>query len=101
MNNIYRAKQFMSFDALRGYYDMVNENIKAYEPRKELSEYKKSILNQLLIRMDKNTIATVTYYDNGCYKTIKGMVSSLDSIYKTVTIITTKIHFDDIYEIEL
>ena len=96
-----RARQFMPFAALTGYYEVIKQREKIIEPRKELSEDEAEILSDKLNKIQKGMLITITYYNEDCYETLTGLVSNIDSIYRTITIVKTKIAIDDIYDIEI
>ncbi|MBR2885924.1 MAG: YolD-like family protein, partial [Clostridia bacterium] len=96
-----RARQFMPFAALTGYYEVIKQREKIVEPRKELSEDEAEILSSKLNKIQKGMLVTLTYYKEECYETLTGLVSNIDSIYRTITIVKTKIAIDDIYDIEI
>ena len=96
-----RARQFMPFAALTGYYEVIKQREKIIEPRKELSEDEAEILSSKLSKIQKGMLVTLTYYKEDCYETLTGLVSNIDSIYRTITIVKTKIAIDDIYDIEI
>lgn len=94
-----RARQFMPFAALTGYYEVIKQREKIIEPRKELSEDEAEILSSKLGEIQKGMLITLTYYKEDCYETLTGLVSNIDSIYRTITIVKTKIAIDDVYDI--
>ncbi len=94
-----RARQFMPFAALTGYYEVIKQREKIVEPRKELSEDEAEILSSKLGNIQKGVLITLTYYKEDCYDTITGLVSNIDPIYRTITIVKTKIAIDDVYDI--
>ena len=96
-----RARQFMPFAALTGYYEVIKQREKIIEPRKELSEDEAEILSDKLSKVQKGMLITLTYYNEDCYETLTGLVSDFDPIYRTITIVKTKIAIDDIYEIKI
>lgn len=100
MGRAERAKQFMPFDALRGFRDALREKEKIIVSRVELSEYAKSILDRKLHQVQKNDIITVVYFEKGEYLKVTGMVSRLDTSSRIIKIVNTKIAFDDIYDIQ-
>ncbi|MBQ3498505.1 MAG: YolD-like family protein [Clostridia bacterium] len=91
----------MPFAALTGYYEVIKQREKIIEPRKELSEDEAEILSSKLSKIQKGMLVTLTYYKEDCYETLTGLVSNIDSIYRTITIVKTKIAIDDIYDIEI
>lgn len=96
-----RARQFMPFAALTGYYEVIKQREKIIEPRKELSEDETEILSSKLGKIRKGMLITLTYYKEDCYKTLTGLFSNIDPIYRTITIVKTKIAIDDIYDIKI
>lgn len=100
MNRRDRAKQFLPFNSLRGYYDLISEKEKEVTPKRELSEYDIEQINNILINIEKNMMVKVTYYDIDSYKTIEGLVSRIDLNNKYIVIVKEKISFNDISNIE-
>ena len=96
-----RARQFMPFASLKGYYDMVREKEKIISEKRELSEYKAEILSNKLLRVKKGMVVRAVYYHIDGYVKAEGMVSNIDFDFRTITIIKTKIPFDDIYDISV
>lgn len=99
MNRRDRAKQFLPFNSLRGYYDLIEEKQKVIIPKRELSDYDIELLNDKLKQIEKNMMIKVTYYDIDSYKTIEGIVSKIDFSNNTLMIVKTLISFNDISEI--
>ena len=100
MNNGDRARQFMPFAALKGYDELVRSKEKIITPRKELSEYKAEILSQKLLSVKKGDIVTVLYYDTDGYVKKEGMVATVDLNFRILTVVKTRISFDDIYDLK-
>ena len=96
-----RARQFMPFAALTGYYEVIKQREKIIEPRKELSEDEAEILSDKLSKIQKGMLITLTYYKEDCYEILTGLVSNIDSIYRTITIVKTKIAIDDVCDIRI
>ena len=96
-----RARQFMPFAALTGYYEVIKQREKIIEPRKELSEDEAEILSSKLSKIQKGMLVTLTYYKEDCYEILTGLVSNIDSIYRTITIVKTKIAIDDVCDIRI
>lgn len=94
-----RAKQFMPFAALKGYEYMLEEKLTKKEDRKELSDEQILALTEKIKNVKKRDIVKVTYYRDGFYVTKEGIVSSIDFTLKILTVVKTKIYFDDIYEL--
>ena len=94
-----RAKQFMPFAALKGYDELVKKQEKIISPRKEMSEYKAEKLSGKLNLVKKGMVIKVLYYHKDGYIKTEGMVSRIDFTARHLTVIKTKIDFDDIYDI--
>lgn len=98
-DNTARAKQFMPFAALRGYYAMVLAKNRVVEPRRELIGDAAERLSRKLALVKKGMMVTVRFYRTDAYDTITGMVTRIDPEYRYITIVKTKIPFDDITEV--
>ncbi len=96
-----RARQFMPFAALTGYYEVIKQREKIIEQRKELSEDEAEILSDKLNKVQKGMLITLTYYKEDCYEILTGLVSNIDPIYRTITIVKTKIAIDDVCDIRI
>ena len=94
-----RAKQFMPFASLKGYYDMVRAQEKIIGAKKELSEYRASLLSKKLNLIKKGIIIKIVYYKDDGYIKTEGMVSHIDYTMRYLTVIKEKIPFDDIYDV--
>ena len=95
-----RARQFLPFDSLSGFYQLVKEQEKRIEVRRELAEDELEKLSYKYNQLVKGKIVKITYYDIDGYVEKEGMISDIDNIYRTITIITTKISLNDICNIE-
>ena len=95
-----RARQFLPFNALTGYYEMILEKQRATEPRKELSPDEIEALSAKLNNLHPTDTATVTYYDTDAYVVKTGVVTDVDFEFRTLTLLKTKIPFEDIFRIE-
>lgn len=91
-----RAKQFMPFDALKGFRDALHEKERIIVPRRELSEEQKEELDVKLRKVNKYDVITVEYFEHGEYVQVSGMVSRIDETSRILKIVNTRIPFDDI-----
>ena len=96
-----RAKLFMPFNSLRGYYDMILETKRETAPRRELCEDDAAELSDKLNTLEKGMEVTVTYYDTDCYREIRGIVAEADKVFRRLTVVRTVIPFDDISGIDI
>lgn len=94
-----RARQFMPFAALRGYYDKIREQQRIKEPKRELSETEAERLSFKLNQLQKGQMISVTYYNKDAYEIVDGLITNFAEIFRTVTIVKTVIHFDDILDV--
>ena len=99
MENNLRAKQFMPFDALKGYKDAIKEKQKIIVSKKELSEDEEELLSLKIKQIKKNTIVKIVYFSNNEYILVNGMVSAIDFENKFIIVVKQKIDFIDIIEI--
>lgn len=94
-----RARQFMPFSPLKGYYDLIEKCERIKEPKIELTDDMLEILSQKLNKIEKGIMVKVKYYDADSYVEMEGMVSNIDRVYNNLTVIKTVIKFEDIYDI--
>ena len=94
-----RAKQFMPFAALRGYYAMILSKNRVVEPRRELIGDAAERLSAKLWQLKKGMIVRVRFYRVDAYETVEGIVTRVDPEYRYLTIVKTKIPFDDIVDV--
>lgn len=99
MDRADRAKQFMPFDALKGFREALEEKERIIVPKRELSEEQKEELDFKLRGVQKKDILTVEYFQNGEYVQVTGMVARIDKNCKILQIVNTKIAFVDILSI--
>ena len=91
-----RAKQFLPFNSLKGYYDLIREKEKEVTEKRELSEFDLEELSNKLLLIEKNMMVKLRYYDVDRYTDIEGIVSKIDFNNKYIVIVKTKISFSDI-----
>ena len=96
-----RARQFMPFAALRGYYELVDEAAEPAQPRRELSEESLLELGERLSHVEKGTLVRVEHHDGTRYVSTCGIVTDIDRTFRTITIVKRRIALDDVSAIEL
>jgi hypothetical protein len=94
-----RAKQFLPFATLKGYYDQIRERQRIIEPRRDLSEEENLLLTYKLTQVKKGMMIKIKYYHEDAYETFEGIVTHIDLVFRSLTLVKTKISLDDIYEI--
>jgi len=95
-----RAKQFMPFATLRGYYKAVRESERIVEPRRYVTEEDVARISATLAGVRKGDMVRVTYYDKDAYVVKEVMVSEVVPALQFITIVRTQIAFDDIWDVE-
>lgn len=95
-----RAKQFMPFASLRGFDQIVKEKEKVLIEKRELSEEEIMELSNKLTSVKKGDLVSVIYFLFGEYKKTTGVITAIDLTLKNLTIVKTKIDFEDLYSIE-
>ena len=96
-----RARQFMPFASLRGFFAIVHERERVAAPRRELQEEDLRTLNETLNALRKNMMVKVRYYDVDAYRTMQGVITRIEPIEQTLTIVSTTIPFSDLERIEI
>lgn len=96
-----RAKIFAPFDALKGFKEALKEKEKIVVEKRIISQEEKEKIGNILKEIKKKDMVEIIYFNNGEYIKVKGIVSKIDFIYLKITIVTTKIDFNDIYKINL
>lgn len=91
-----RAKQFLPFDALKGFKEALKEKEIVLVDQKELLEDEIELLNQKIIQLKTGMMIQVVYFNKREYIKVIGLVSKINFIEKYVIVITTKIYFKDI-----
>lgn len=96
-----RAKQFIPFDALKGFREALAEKERIIISQKELSEEKKSELNNTLKQLKEMDMLTVKYYANGEYIQLTGIVTMIDRRNCILKVVTVEIPFENIYDLQI
>ena len=95
-----RARQFMPFAALRGYYDLIRERERVPEERRDLTEEDIERLSGVLGGLKKGQMVRARYYDRDAYVTREGVVTRIDPVAHELTVVTTVVRFEDLLELE-
>lgn len=94
-----RAKQFMPFDALKGFREALAEKERIIVPKRDLSEEQKEELNRKLIQVKRHDMITVEYFHHGEYVQVTGLVARIDESSRILKVVNTSILFDDIADL--
>ena len=101
VNKSDRARQFMPFDALKGYKEAIKEKQKIIVEKKELSEDDAIVLSRKLNEIKKGDMIKVIYYLDSQYICIEGMLSKINIDERYLMIVKTKIPFIDIKSLDI
>lgn len=98
-----RAKQFSPFSPLKGLSKALAAKEKIRVPKREISDEKTEEINKALVNLKTGEIITVVYYDEKEqeYLQLTGMAAKVNIYENILQIVSTKIRFEDIYEIIL
>lgn len=96
-----RAQIFQSFDALKGFREILNQQERVIVPKKKLSEDDLDQLDHIIHQIKVGMIIQVVYYENKQYVQIEGIVSKINLDTKILQIVKTKINLLDIVSIEI
>ncbi|MBR3720794.1 MAG: YolD-like family protein [Clostridia bacterium] len=96
----FRAKQFLPFDALKGFQEALRKKEIEYIPKKELSEDVKEELGKILSSLDIGENIRVKYYNISKYEYFLGKVKKIDKIKRKIIFQdVSEVKFDNIIEI--
>ncbi len=100
-----RAARFSPFAAITGYEAMVQEAARFTQPRVELDENRKAVLDERM-RQSVGQTVTVTYFvpdpkkEGGTYQQVTGQVIRLDELKRQLILPDVTIPIDDIFDVE-
>ncbi len=97
----HRAKQFAPFKSLKGFDDALKQKEKEILIKREATEEKENYLNQQLNTIKKGEKITVTYFCNGEYIVLSGILKDIDCVFKTIKIEDKVIHINDIWDLDI
>ena len=105
MDRTQRAKQFMPFAALKGFEEEIA--LAEFRPvdKVEFCEDAAEELDRKLHDIHPGDMVEVVYYTKtawgGTYLRRTGMVSKIDLVDRTLTVVKTPIPFSDLYDIDI
>lgn len=95
-----RAKQFLPFDALRGFREELKDREQVFEPKRELSEEQMEEIDRKLRQIGKGDVVTIEYYREGNYEYATGTVTAIDKENEKIMLVRGEIPFQDIADIQ-
>ncbi len=94
-----RAKQFVPFDALKGFREALAEKERILVDKIDLSEEALEELDRKLHNLIPGEMISVVYFHNDEYVKITGIFVKVCESDRTMQVVNTKIPLDDIREI--
>lgn len=98
-NDLDRARQFLPFDALKGFRESLEKTEMMLENKKILSCDSEEELNNKFLTLNIGNRVLVKYYYQFDYIETYGMIKKIDTIYKRLYLNNCNISFDDIIDI--
>lgn len=95
-----RAQIFQSFDALKGFREILKEQERVVVPKRILSEDDLALLDYEIHQIQVGMIVRIIYYDYGQYIQLEGKVSKLNLDTRMMQIVKNKITLSNIVSIE-
>lgn len=96
-----RAQMFQSYDALKGFKEILREQERIVVPKKELSEDVLEQLDYKIHQIKVGQIIKIIYYDKSQYIQLEGIVSKINLDTKMLMIVKKKVNIMNIIEINL
>lgn len=90
-----RAIQFIPFDSLKGFYELLKE------VEKDNFSTLEEIINKKIKNLRINDTVNICYYYNDEYVETYGIIKKIDYINKYIILLNSKINFKDIININL
>ena len=100
-NNDFRAKQFMPFDSLKGFYDLIKNQENCSKSKISLLDDYNDYLDEQLKKIKKGDNISVEHYYNEDYIQTNGIIKKIDTIDRCIYVLDSKILLDDIIKIKL
>ncbi len=100
-NSDFRAKQFLPFDALKGFREAIRTMEEIHESKRDLSIDELNELDKKIEMIKKNDLIKVKYFYDDQYIETIDTLKKVDNVFKRLILKNSKISFDDIMDIEL
>lgn len=97
---IQRAQIFQSFDALKGFREILKEQEKVIVPKKILSEDDLDMLDRKVQQIKAGMIIKIVYFENGQYIALEGLVSKINLDTRIIQIVKKKVNLMNVVEID-
>lgn len=92
----HRAQMFQSFDALKGFREILKQKERVEIPKVSFMEDELESLDRKVHKIRKGMIVSIVYFERGKYYQLEGIVSKINLDTKIIQIVKTKINLKDI-----
>ena len=96
-----RAKQFMPFDALKGFREAIKEKEKQVESKRIVDEDKSNDINSVLSRLKVGQRIEITYYEEYRYITKEIYIKKISFQSGKINLNNNIIYFEDIKDVKI
>ncbi len=101
MDLVHRAKQFLPFNSLKGFYDLILEQEKIKTSRRHLTIDEIEMINEKIVELKVNQMVIITHYVKDGYVNTQGMITFIDPVLKTIKIVDQVIPIRDITDVKV
>lgn len=101
LRDLHHAKLFLPFDSLKGLMSLMEKQTEIVVEKKELMVDSLDELDYKFTMIKIGTMISVVYYKENRYLKKTGLVSKIDLIYKTITIVHEVIDTNNIICLEV
>ncbi len=95
-----RGRLFLPFAALVGFEDLVKKQTQTPDRRRERSDEENELLSRRVLSLRRGMQIRVTFYEDGFYRTCSGTVRRVEAVFRTLTLDSRVLSFDDLYAVE-
>ena len=95
-----RAAQFAPYAALVGFEQVIRARTVTVAPRRELLADELERIDSVLATLAFGDTVRVVYYRDGAYITAVGILTDIDSVTHTLTVVKNRISLSDLYDVE-
>ena len=95
-----RPSIFQSFDALKGFRELLKDQERVVVEKRILSEDDLQILDRKIHQIKEGMMVKITYFDNNQYILKEGVLSKINFNTKFIQVVKEKIKMENIVDIE-
>ena len=95
-----RPSIFQSFDALKGFREMIEAQERVVVKKRILSEDDLEILDRKIHLIKEGMMVKITYFDKNQYVLKEGILAKINYNTKFIQVVKTKINMKDIVDIQ-